>query len=111
MDSADKRKIIIIISSVALILLGVIVVFATLPKEEKNEDELSVRVQDEREVTVEDMMKSGEGKSEGQIDMLQGQGTSTPSTENVETGMLRMKWWKTMRKYGSCKGSFGQIGT
>ena len=35
MDSADKRKIIIIISSVALILLGVIVVFATLPKEGK----------------------------------------------------------------------------
>ena len=88
MDSADKRKIIIIISSVALILIGVIVVFATLPQEAKNEDELSVRVQDEREVTVEDMMKSGEGKSEGQIDMLQGQGTSTPSTENVETGML-----------------------
>ena len=31
MESADKRKIIIIVASVAFSLLGIIVVFATLP--------------------------------------------------------------------------------
>ena len=75
MESADKRKIIIIVASVAFSLLGIIVVFATLPGEEK-EDELSVRVQDEREVTVEDMMKSGDGKSENQTGAIQ---ESTPA--------------------------------
>ena len=100
MESADKRKIIIIVSSVAFLLLGVIVVFATLPGSGKDEDELSVRVQDDREVTVEDMMKSGDGKSEEQTGIIQ-----------ERFRRLRMKWWKTMRKYGSCKGNFGQIGT
>ena len=82
MESADKRKIIIIVASVAFSLLGIIVVFATLPGEEK-EDELSVRVQDEREVTVEDMMKSGDGKSENQTGAIQ---ESTPALSAGTSG-------------------------
>ena len=88
MESADKRKIIIIVSSVAFLLLGVIVVFATLPGSGKDEDELSVRVQDEREVTVEDMMKSGEGKSEEQTGIIQEPTPPALSAGTVGTGTL-----------------------
>lgn len=88
MESADKRKIIIIVSSAAFLLLGVIVVFATLPGSGKDEDELSVRVQDDREVTVEDMMKSGDGKSEEQTGIIQEPTPPARSAGTVGTGTL-----------------------
>lgn len=88
MESADKRKIIIIVSSAAFLLLGVIVVFATLPGSGKDEDELSVRVQDDREVTVEDMMKSGDGKSEEQTGIIQEPTPPAGSAGTVGTGTL-----------------------
>ena len=82
MDSAEKRKIIIIISIVALLVLGVIVVFATLPGDKDNTEDLSVRVQDDGDVTVDKMMASGENKP-GETGLQQSTAESDLSTRNI----------------------------
>lgn len=70
MDSVNKRKIIIVISVIALLVLGAIVVFATLPNGTEDTEELSVRVQDEGDVTVDKMMEAGENK-QGEMSLQQ----------------------------------------
>lgn len=95
MDAAEKRKLIAIISIVAFLVLGAIVVFATLPDKEKV-DQLSVRVQDEGEVTVDDMIKSGNSKSQSEPGLMQTYEVPAPPKTASAGTMSKMPDEETM---------------
>lgn len=81
MNAGDKKKFIVIASVVAFLILGALVVYATLPSSNEDNNELSVRVQDEGEVTVEDMMKSGSDKKTEEAGLMSNSEVPSPPAQ------------------------------